>query len=134
MNQQTLFDSVGRLDTPLIETAIAIESPVVFDPGAGAVARDEAIDRVEKAAAADWKAKALEAVRQCCLLNREFIPDQVWKYLDEKPKEPRAFGAVMQRAGKAGYCIKTERFRPSIIASNHRAPKRVWRSLLLQGA
>ena len=101
---------------------------------AGAKARETALQTVERGASRQWKDKALEAVRVCCLENVEFLADLVWEYLDEKPPEPRAMGAVMRKAEKAGYCSKTDTFRPTTVVSNHRAPKRVWLSNIYEGS
>lgn len=108
-------------------------APVAIDVSAGAEARDAAISRVDRAASPEWKARALGAVRFCCLLNEVFTTDSVWEYLEEKPPEPRAMGPVMRRAEAAGYCSKTESFRPTALVSGHRGPRRIWKSNIYRG-
>ena len=104
-----------------------------IDTTAGIKARETALQAVERGAPREWKDKALEAVRACCLGNPEFLADLVWQYLEDRPPEPRAMGAVMRKAEKAGYCSKTDRFKPTAVVANHRAPKRVWKSNIYEG-
>lgn len=92
-------------------------------------ARDEALKRVEQAANEQWKNDALAAVRQTCEQRPDFISDDVWNVggLDST-REDRALGPVFLKAARAGWCVKTDRTRPSV--RSHGSGKPVWRSLL----
>lgn len=95
--------------------------------------RDEAEAAVEANAPAVWSVMALDAVRECAGANREFIVDEVWSYMpDGAPTTPdnRAMGPVMRRAKAAGMIEPTEAFRLTRQVKSHRAPRRVWRSLI----
>jgi len=74
-------------------------------------------------------------VLECC--NKKapfgtFTTDDVLKLMDKAvtTHEPKAWGAVMLRAAKIGWCETTDRYGPSDKTSSHRRPKRVWRSLV----
>ncbi len=101
---------------------------------AGVAAREAAISRASKGSPPVWADGALRAVKLCCEGTPSFITDAVWEYIDDKPPEPRALGAVMRRAEAIGYCSKTDRFRPTAIVSSHRGPRRVWKSNIYEGA
>jgi len=89
----------------------------------------EALKQVDEHADPTWKDDALEAVRLTCLAYETFISDDVWKISDLRPaREDRALGPVMMRAKRNGWCIKTDRVRPSL--RSHLSGKPVWRSLL----
>jgi hypothetical protein len=62
--------------------------------------RDKAIAIVDENADEQWKADALEAVRQVCVARRTFTTDDVWVQLGRKDlhRENRAMGPVMLRA------------------------------------
>ena len=96
---------------------------------AARIATKEALRKVEEHADPTWKDDALEAVRTTCLSLSEFISDDVWSVGDlRRTREDRALGPVMMRAKKEGWCVKTDRFRPSV--RSHLSGKPVWRSLL----
>jgi hypothetical protein len=104
----------------------------VFDAEASAVARDAAIEQVEDAASAAWKAEAFVAVARVCETREEFTTDAVWAMLDERgvaiPREPRAMGAIMRRAVTAGLCLPTDRTSKSVRIECHRRPLQIWAS------
>lgn len=102
---------------------------VLFDLGEGQRLKEEAIDRVERNAAEEWKRVAYEAVRMVCNQRQEFTTDDVWRLLRDKPDEPRAMGAIMRQAARSGLCYKTDRVIESAIPTCHRRPVAVWRSL-----
>lgn len=104
----------------------------LFDRHASEQARDEAIGRVERHADAAWKAEALEAVKGTASRNAFLTSDDVWQRLTTRPHEPRAMGAIMRHAVTLGWIAPTERFIPTLKASQHRQPIRVWKSLLIQ--
>ena len=94
-----------------------------------AIARaDDGIQRADEHASPDWKEQALAAVRQVCAAQREFLCDDIWSTGLEETRENRALGAVMRKAAKLGWCVRTDRTRPSV--RSHGSPKPVWRSLL----
>lgn len=101
-------------------------------PHQGELYRDEAIARVERHAAPDWKAEAWDAVQVVAARAEEFTTDEVWAELAQRRNgasthEPRAMGAIMRNAEAAGLIEPTERWRLSDRAACHRRPMRVWR-------
>lgn len=106
----------------------------LFDISSAEIARDEALDRVEKGASEDVKAAVLEAVEHCARLQVYFTTDDVWQRIVNTdgpfPSEKRVMGAVMRSAVRAGLCEPTEKFELSKRAACHRRPVRVWRSLI----
>lgn len=93
-------------------------------------ARDEGMERAEAHADLAWQRKALAAVMRVCLAKPSFICDDIWEAGLERPKEPRALGAVMGQAVKKGICERTGEYRPSAQVSCHNNPRAVWRSRL----
>lgn len=91
-------------------------------------ARDVAMEQVDEAADALWKADALEAVRLLAICQAEITTDDVWEYINP-PREPRAMGPIMNRAQKLGYIEATDRTRQSERERCHARPLRIWRSL-----
>jgi len=101
----------------------------------GAVARDEALDRVEQAADDQWKDVAIRAVRWLAGMHTEFTTDAVWAAIEHyhptaQTHEPRAMGPIMMRAKSLKYCEPTDRTVLSTRTQNHRRPIRVWKSTL----
>lgn len=96
-------------------------------------ARAEALVRVDVHADPAWKDRALAAVRTVCVLRAEWHSDDIWSLtgLDE-PREARALGPVVLRAVRLGYCVKTDRVRPSV--RSHGSGKPVYRSLIFAGS
>lgn len=105
-----------------------------FDAAASAVARDEAISRVASGSS-EWQQDALLAVHELCRRQPELTTDDLWRVL-ERPDdlEPRAAGAVMRRAVRAGLIERTDRTRKSARVACHRRDLRVWRSLRYGGS
>ena len=102
---------------------------------AGADARDDAIARVDQAADPYWKQCAALALEYVAQRRDLFTTDAIWHvlahyYPDASTHEPRAMGAVMLGAKRAGLIESTDRFVPSLRGVNHRQPTRVWRSLI----
>lgn len=103
----------------------------VFDPGAAAVARDNAILQVDAHADPAWKAIAEEIVYELAQADRPFTTDDVWRELTKRgtggPHEPRAMGAIMRRLQGQGV-IKTMEggYQRSTMVTCHRRPKQVW--------
>lgn len=92
-------------------------------------ARECAIDKVEGAAGDLPLAKALVAVDRAARKWPDgFTTDDVLALSgDVGFHEPRAWGAVMRKARKAGICEPTGEQRTSTSARCHARPKRVWR-------
>lgn len=95
----------------------------------GARARDVAVERAERGADPAWLEAAAAAIRTVAGRG-PFTTDDVWKELDRRgapdPREPRALGAVMTAARRAGTIAPTDRFKPTDRAAGHRSPKRIW--------
>lgn len=107
----------------------------LFDGGEARRQRDAALERVEDHAGEEWKDAALRAVEAAAHARREFIVDEVWRFLPATvpgPREGRAMGPVMLRARRAGLIRATEMFRPSERVTSHMVPRRVWRSCVFQ--
>lgn len=85
--------------------------------------------QLHEMASAEWIEQALEAVKHVSSERDEFTTDDLWPYVS-MPKEPRAMGAVMRAAVKAGYCTPTDRTVKSERKECHARPLRVWRSEL----
>lgn len=89
----------------------------------------------EKAAAgspSEWIVEARRAVVFTATVRALFTTDQVWWRLTdvEKNPEPRALGAVMRWAAKAGIIEATGEWKESVRTSCHGRPARIWRSLI----
>lgn len=118
-------------------------TPSLFDPQSpptraaqvteGTAARDEAITRAKEHAPASWWDLAWSALRLVASTHAEWTTDEVWALLDDPGTppvpEPRAMGAVMRRARRAGIAAPTDRTVLSVRPACHRRPVRVWRTL-----
>lgn len=95
--------------------------------------RDEAISQVESAMDRQWKHIALAAVRVLAERGDPFTTDDVWAKVEglslATTHEPRAMGAVMQRAAKLGLIKATDRTVQSRRPRCHARPVRVWMPL-----
>lgn len=91
-----------------------------------------AIKRAEQAADEEWRYRALDALYHLALGNSEVIANDLWQHV-EKPREPRATGALMKQAAKRGWIAPTDRFVTVPSITRHAAPVRVWRSLIWEG-
>jgi hypothetical protein len=105
----------------------------LFDAGAGAERRDEAISAAEQSEPG-FCAAAIMAVMRVAKRLPLFTTDDVWMELQSDgvgaPVEPRAMGAVMRSARMQGIAEPTDRVSSSERPACHRRPLRVWRSLL----
>lgn len=105
---------------------------------AAQAAKVEGMGRAEAGAAAHWIEYMLEQTRRTCLKHARFTSDDVFDRADADPNAPdthdlRAFGPVMMRAAKLGYCRKADVAPiPSRRVSLHRSPRSVWVSLIHQ--
>jgi hypothetical protein len=98
-------------------------------PPEGQRARETAIAASCRGVDADWIARALLAVQTAALGSDTFTTDDLWAYV-ELPREPRAMGAIMIMATKAGFCEASDRTVKSTRPNCHRRPLRIWKSLL----
>lgn len=80
-----------------------------------------------------WSQLALDCVRLCADALPDFTSDDVWKSLVasgqdviETERNPKALGAVMLRAARAGLIVKTGTVRNSTHVANHARPVQVW--------
>lgn len=108
------------------DVADAADSPT------GRQLRDAAIAQVDEHANPTWKEWALDAVQRVCEEGKPFTTDDVWLELSGtesqvRTHEPRAMGAVMQRAAKLGWVEPMNEWRQSTRPECHANPKRVWR-------
>jgi len=96
-------------------------------------ARDDALERVEKNANEEWKARAYKVVRRLAYTQLFITTDDVWALLagyEERTHEPRAMGAVMRRASRDLLIAPTDSIVNSSSVVNHKRALRVWRSLV----
>ena len=106
---------------------------MMFDPDTGETRLADALSRVDEHAHEEWKVRALEAVQAVARTHLQFTTDDTIAYMAARwpgvsTHEGRAWGAIMRRAAKEGWCYGTASYRPSEIASRHRGPKRIWAS------
>jgi len=97
-------------------------------------ARDAAIEQVAESNAW-WIRQVMPIVKDICLRRVLFTTDAVRHHADRlvgQAPEPRAMGAVMTAARRAGWCEPTNTTHQSIRVKCHARPLRVWRSLLLE--
>lgn len=96
-------------------------------------AKRAALTQVESHADPDWKSYALKTVKQVAERFAEFSTDKVLEAMQDAPvftHELRALGPVMLSAQRAGYIESTSRFENSASVSRHKAPKRIWQSMI----
>lgn len=99
---------------------------------AAKAARDAAVETVGQNADPAWKDRAFEAVTTLAKRQPTLIANDIWT-LVERPREPRATGAVMQAARRAELIEPTDSYVPVPSRKSHAAPVRVWRSLIYRG-
>jgi hypothetical protein len=107
----------------------------LFFADAGEVAKEAAIEAVERNAEPSWLDAAWTALLAACKdawasRDGSLVSDDVWLRLYSDgvpaPHDPRAMGPVMQRAVREGLLLPTSTFRPSAMPQNHRRPVRVY--------
>ena len=108
----------------------------LFDAQAAEAALNEAVERVERYADAEWLKAAQDAVRLVAEHRETFTTDAIHAVLARwqiaGPREPRALGAVMRWAKTQGLCRSTHMTSRSIRAECHRRDLRVWQSLIFK--
>ena len=87
--------------------------------------RDEAIERVGEAAPVLWMDNAAAAIRWLAMRGERFTTDDVWAMI-EHPPEPRAMGAAMVSARRAGIIVPLNETRNSRRPACHSRPLRLW--------
>jgi hypothetical protein len=109
----------------------AVEA-VILDAELGERLRELAIVRVEAGWPDLFEETALRAVWMTALHWSEFTTDQVWVTLGARGQigEKRALGPIMRRASGWHWIVATDRFVLTAQPLRHRAPVRVWRSLI----
>src|SRR5260221_13417870 len=108
------------------------DEPDLFNLDEARGARDEGMKRAELHAAPGFCDFMFALVIEVARRQLYFNADHVWMLCQERDGpttlERRAFGSVMQRAAKAGVCVKAERPPvPTARRSNHARPLQVWR-------
>lgn len=106
-----------------------------FDAERSAKKRDEAIHAVGDSHA-QWVARCVLEIATLAKHNATFTTDDVWKVMstvDATPREPRAMGAAMVTARRAGWISPTNEYRPTDAVQAHRRPIRIWKSLVRRG-
>ena len=103
----------------------------------GIEARDEAMDRVERAAAEHWKSNAYWAIRYVARVRETFTTDAIWWVLDKmeipRPKEPRVLGPLMRSAVNDGVCERTDKYARTVQPQGNRRPIQIYKSLIWDG-
>lgn len=93
-------------------------------------ARDAALQQVA-AGAGRWMDRARPVVLQVAEGRFDFTTDDVWYALgDDRPREPRALGALMRSLAKDGAIRATGEYRKSVRVDCHARPVAVWRKVL----
>jgi len=111
------------------------EQPGLFDKQEAEFRKHQAMDQVESTATAQaWKARALPVLHFIALSIGEFTTDRLEYQLAQSgvglPPEKRAIGPLMRCGATNGWIVKTDRVVESVMPSNHRRPKAIWRSLI----
>lgn len=99
--------------------------------------RDEALDRVEENANAEWFAVALQVIQDLAEKLDKVTSDDVWEQLKNHPEvqthQPSAMGAIFRKACNLNLISATDTFISSKRPSSHARPIRVWESKLMEG-
>lgn len=132
-HEATLWDTVSAHLGDIYRS-----SDDVFDAKEGERRREASIAQVRDNAEPDLKAELLESVRRVAGIRSTLTSDDVWQdfraRITDAPHEPRLLGAVMREAVRNAWIEATQDFELSKRPETHRNPKRVWRSLLREGA
>jgi hypothetical protein len=93
----------------------------------------EALARVERNAAPEWKVAARSALVWCTHRFAEFTSDDVWDRLDvlkvPRPRTAAALGPVFRQAQHDGLIENTGRLQPVSKFSQIHRSLTIWRSL-----
>jgi len=107
----------------------------MFDAFEADLRKTESMDQVAATSAAmAWMAAALPVLHGVAMSVHEFTTDRLEYDLMKSgvglPPEKRAIGPLMLSGATNGWIQKTERVFESVMPSNHRRPKTVWRSMI----
>ena len=91
---------------------------------AATVALEDALARVEAGAPQTWRTAAEAVLAGLAATGKPFTTDEVWAMLPQPP-EPRAIGALMRHAARAGK-IRRIGWRESLRPECHRRPVAMW--------
>lgn len=91
---------------------------------------NEAIDRAERGAPAEWLAAARAAIRRAADAGGTFTADDVWAMLARdgvaEPNEPRAMGAAFRAAKAAGEIVRAGGYKAGTRPRGHGHPVSIW--------
>ena len=94
--------------------------------------RNKAIAQVATNTNPTWAAETMLIIKQIATNTFDFTTDDIWQALSETslptPHEPRALGALMIAAHRAGLIAPTDRYRQSKRPECHARPIRVWQA------
>lgn len=93
-----------------------------------------AIETVEENASDEWVEHARATVDHLARTRASFFADDVWLAGLPKPSEARALGSIMLWAKTERLIAPTDQFLPSAQPGCHGVPRRVWKSLVFEGA
>lgn len=105
---------------------------VDLDLRASEAGKAEGMSRAAMGAPAGWIEQAISKIRWAAMRNAFLTSDDVWSQGLEHPEEARALGPCFTRARALGIVEPTEMFVLTRQTKRHRAPVRVWRSLLFR--
>ncbi len=95
--------------------------------------RDKAIAQVATNTDPAWAKQTLNIIKQIATDTFDFTTDDIWQALATAslptPHEPRALGALMLAAHRAGLIAPTDRYRQSKRPECHARPIRVWQAV-----
>ncbi len=103
---------------------------VALDLRASDAAKTDGMARAEAHAPAGWIEQAVEKIRLVALRQALLTSDDVWTEGLSHPHEARALGPCFTRARALGFVEPTDQFVLTAQVKRHRAPVRVWKSLL----
>ena len=94
--------------------------------------RDKAIAQVATNTDPAWWQQTMLIIKQIATDTFDFTTDDIWRELATAPlptpHEPRALGALMIAAHRAGLITPTDRYRQSKRPECHARPIRVWQA------
>ena len=98
----------------------------------GTQLRDQALVDVATNTNPTWAAETMLIIKQIATDTFDFTTDDIWRELATAPlptpHEPRALGALMVAAHRAGLIAPTDRYRQSKRPECHARPIRVWQA------
>lgn len=110
--------------------------PVTHDAKHAEAEKDFGMQRVDNHAADEWREVMLRLVEDTAKAHQFFTADDVFdlyeaRGLEQSTHDLRAFGPVMARAARFGFCKKADKApRKSRRVSSHACPRIVWESMI----